>query len=129
MSDGASANSITTAALSNGTPLDISSQESVITGLAFNPNGTKMFIVGIGGDEINEYTLSTAWDVSTASFTRLLDISSKDNAPQGVTFNNDGTKIYVTGTENDGIDSWTLGTAYSLENVHITNSHLSLIHI
>jgi len=31
----------------------IGSQEATITGIAFNPDGTKMFIVGIGGDPIN----------------------------------------------------------------------------
>ena len=47
VSDGASANDITTAALSTGTAEDINSQEDVVTGLAFNPDGTKMFVVGI----------------------------------------------------------------------------------
>ena len=32
-------------------------------------SGLKMFIVGNNGDDVNEYTLTTAWDVSTASFT------------------------------------------------------------
>ena len=33
----------------------------------FNPDGTKMFITGPGGDEINEYTLSTAFDPTSAT--------------------------------------------------------------
>jgi len=28
-----------------------------------------MFIVGQAGDDVNVYALTTAWDVSTASFT------------------------------------------------------------
>jgi len=28
-----------------------------------------MFIVGLVGDDVNAYKLTTAWDVSTASFT------------------------------------------------------------
>ena len=27
-----------------------------------------MFVIGWRGDDVNEYTLSTAWDVSTATF-------------------------------------------------------------
>jgi hypothetical protein len=27
-----------------------------------------MFIVGVSGDDVNEYKLSVPWDVSTASF-------------------------------------------------------------
>ncbi len=125
VSDGASANNITTAALSTGTPLDISDEETVATGLKFNPDGTKMFIVGINGDEINEYTLSTAWDVSSASHDRALSISAKDTAPQGVTFNSDGTKIYVVGAINDNIDSWELSTPYSLAGVDATDDHIA----
>ena len=30
--------------------------------LRFNPDGTKMFMVGQSGQEINEYALSTAFD-------------------------------------------------------------------
>jgi len=50
-------------------PFDISSQEANQQGIAFSKSGEKMFIVGNNGDEVNEYTLTTAWDVSTASFT------------------------------------------------------------
>jgi hypothetical protein len=35
----------------------------------FDSSGKTMFIVGIQGDEVNEYKLTVAWDVSTASFT------------------------------------------------------------
>ena len=95
VSDGASSNDVTP--LSIGTPEDISSQENVVTGLAFNPDGTKMFIVGIVTEEINEYTLSTAWDPTSATHNRALDVSGKEANPQGVTFNGDGTKVYITG--------------------------------
>ena len=44
---------------------DISTQETIVTGIVFNPDGTKMFIVGIGGDEVNEYSLSVGFDLSS----------------------------------------------------------------
>jgi len=36
------------------------------SGIAFSASGTKMFIVGAAGDEVNVYKLSTGFDVSTA---------------------------------------------------------------
>ena len=36
------------------------------TGVSFNNDGTKMFVIGFDNDYINEYNLSTAFDVSTA---------------------------------------------------------------
>jgi hypothetical protein len=38
------------------------------TGIAFNTDGTKMFIVGDTGDDVNEYALSTAFDVSVQAY-------------------------------------------------------------
>ena len=46
------------------------SQEQLPTGMAFNNDGTKMFVVGNTGYDVNEYTLSTAFDISTASYTQ-----------------------------------------------------------
>ena len=46
---------------------DIKSQEQVPVGLAFNTDGTKMFVLGSSGNDVNEYTLTTGFDVSTAS--------------------------------------------------------------
>ena len=65
--------------------------------MAFSDNGLKMFVVGVRGDDVNEYTLSTAFDVSTASFVDSFDISSQDDSPTGLAFNNDGTKMFVAG--------------------------------
>ena len=73
----------------------VASQENSPQGLAFNNDGTKMFITGDGGKDVNEYTLSTGFDVSTASFVDSFDISSEDGLPNGLAFNSDGTKMFV----------------------------------
>ena len=44
-------------------------QETDAQGLTFNNDGTKMYVCGKGGDDVNEYALSSAFDVSTASYT------------------------------------------------------------
>ena len=101
---------------------DISSEETGVTGIAFNPNGTKMFITGVLGDEVNEYSLSVGFDLSsTVTALRTLDVSDQDNAPQDVAFNSDGTVIFVIGKQNANIYSWSLSTAYDLSGVHKTN--------
>ena len=46
--------------------LDISDQEATPTGLEFSSDGKTMFVVGKNGDEINIYSLATAWNISTA---------------------------------------------------------------
>ena len=73
----------------------VNSQEDEPRGLTFNNDGTKMFVIGWEGDDVNEYTLGTAWDVSTASFVDSTD--RIDNDARDVKFNPDGTKMFVLG--------------------------------
>ena len=42
----------------------VAAQETSPTGLAFNTDGTKMFVVGAAGDDVDEYTLSVAFDLN-----------------------------------------------------------------
>ena len=57
---------------------DVSGQDATPRGLTFNNDGTKMFVVGNAGDDINEYTLTTGFDVSSATFVDSLDVSDQD---------------------------------------------------
>tara|TARA_B100000959_G_scaffold24445_1_gene23697 strand:- start:132 stop:623 length:492 start_codon:yes stop_codon:yes gene_type:complete len=101
------------------TEFDISGQEPVATGITFNSNGTKMFIVGIdnaNGEEINEYSLSVAYDLSsTVTHLEAFDISGSTGVPQDVAFNASGTEVFVV-SANGEIFSWTLATAYDVSN-------------
>ena len=91
---------------------DVNSEEPSVTGITFNPDGTKMFISGNQHDEINEYSLSVGFDLSsTVTALRLLDVSDQDNAPQDVAFNSDGTVIFVIGKQRANIDSKSVSTA------------------
>ncbi len=83
---------------------DVSGQDTTPRGLTFNNDGTKMFVVGNDGNDINVYTLSIGFDLtSTVTFNDIngdgtgFDISGQDTAPQGIVFNNDGTKMFVAG--------------------------------
>ena len=69
-----------------------------------------MFMLGQGQDLVNEYVLTTGFDLSTASFTRSLDINPQEAQPYGLAFNNDGTKMYITGWAGDDINQYTLTT-------------------
>ena len=101
---------------------DISSQEEGPRDLAFNSDGTKMFVVGVRGDDVNEYTLSTAFDVSTASFVDSKDISSQDDNPTGLAFNQDGTKMFIAGNAGDDINEYTLSTGFDVSTASFVDS-------
>ena len=104
-----------------------SSEESVPVGGSFNSNGTKMYIVGVSGDAVYQYTLSTAYDVSTASYDSVsLSVSSQDTNPRTCIFNNDGTKMYVAGLVNDRVFQYGLSTAYDLSTASYENKNANV---
>ena len=53
-------------------------QETIPEGLAFNTDGTKMFVVGSSGDDVNEYACTTGFDVSTCAFTDAFSVAAQD---------------------------------------------------
>jgi 6-phosphogluconolactonase (cycloisomerase 2 family) len=99
----------------DGVSFSISGQEGGVTGLAFSVTGNKMFIIGQHTDAVHQYSLSTAFDLSTASYDSVtLSVSSQDTTPWDVKFNNTGTKMYVVGSTNDSIYQYSLSTAFDL---------------
>ena len=52
-------------------------RKTLQTGIAFSSDGTKMFVIGSTGDDVNEYDLSTPFDASTRTFVDATDISAQ----------------------------------------------------
>jgi sugar lactone lactonase YvrE len=67
-----------------------------------------MFVCGVQGDDVNEYDLSTAWDVSTASFLQNFCVVTFVASPNGIFFKPDGTKMFVVGSTDDAIAVYNL---------------------
>ena len=96
------------------TPTQESNLESEPMSVKFNNDGTKMFIVGTGSANVNEFILTTAYDVSTASHETTFDVSGQDGKPFGLDFNNDGTKMFITGNAGDDINEYSLNVGFDL---------------
>lgn len=94
--------------------------ESAPHGIAFKPDGTKMYIVGSSGDEVNEFDLATPWDSSSRSASRLQKVSTEDTNPTGLFFKPDGSKMYVCGRTNDNVYEYTLSTPWSVQSESLT---------
>src|SRR3989344_3015931 len=95
--------------------LIILAQETNPRSMLYNNDGTKFYIMGASGDDINEYALATPYDISTASFTQIaLSVATQDTAPASMIYNNDGTKLYVVGAGTDAVYEYTLTTPYGI---------------
>jgi len=97
--------------------LDVSSQSNGPYGLAFKSDGTKLFVLGNANDTVYQYSLSTAWDLSTASYDSVsFSVTTQDNIPHDISFNLDGTKFFVVGTQNDSVYQYSLSTAWDISS-------------
>tara|TARA_B110000858_G_scaffold109328_1_gene124956 strand:+ start:156 stop:1373 length:1218 start_codon:yes stop_codon:yes gene_type:complete len=92
----------------------VGSQASSPLGLFFKPDGLKMYVVGSVSDAVREYTLSTAWNVTSASYDQGFSIANRETQPQGVFFKPDGTVMYTTGSDGDDVNQFNLSTAWSI---------------
>ena len=110
-------------------------QETIPTGIDFNTTGTKMFVSGqtgvapliVNGDYVHEYSLSTPWNVAPTSvgYTTSYNVT-QDATPNGVTFGDSGSKMYVVGATNDVVYQYSLSTPYSLAS-GVTYDNISLV--
>jgi sugar lactone lactonase YvrE len=106
---------------------DVSTEEATPTGLCFGNSGLKMYVIGTTDDRAEQYTLSSAYDVSTASYdTKGVLVSGKDNTPTGIAISDDGYKLFTLGTQNDNIDEWTITTQWDINGISAANLALAI---
>jgi hypothetical protein len=116
-----------TSGVSADKSFDFATEELTPTGIAFNPSGTKMYMVGTTDDLVEQYSLSTPWDVSTAVVDAVtLDVSNEDTAPQSLTFGSNGLRLYVVGDTNDSVFEYILTTAYDLSTASYNSKSVSV---
>ena len=110
----------------NGSP----SRNTETAGIAWNNDGSKLFVMGTGGlsnndDELLEYTCLTNFDASSCVYVRELPLNNNhegpngpinDKHPFGFTFDDDGSHVYVSGNQNNKIYEIELGSAFNLSS-------------
>ena len=107
--------------------LVVTSQETSPTDVGFKPDGTKMYVMGNAQDAIHQYSLSTAYDLSTASSDSVnFSFSGQDTVPLGFQFNNDGTKMFMVGNLGDSVYQYSLSTAYDISTISYDNVSFSV---
>jgi sugar lactone lactonase YvrE len=92
----------------------VGAYEAAPEGLVLKSDGTKMYVVGSSGDEVNQFSLSTAWDISTATYEKNFRVNAFETAPAGFTFKTDGTKFWFLGNTSRSIYEYTLSTAWDV---------------
>lgn len=100
---------------SNTHTLNVTAQSSnLLTSLTFSRDGTKMYH-STNSNNIYQYTLSTAWDLSTASYNSVS--SSFSGGVDSFYINDNGTKLFIIHTEN--VRSYSFGTPYQANTLSL----------
>lgn len=93
----------------------VSSQDTAIKDIVFSDDGAKMFMLGGLNRRIFEYTLSTPWNLATASYSDdSYSLSSQLTNPVAFSFNSDGTKVYVADTSGGVVYQYSASTPWSV---------------
>ena len=110
--------------------LDVSAQDANMKDLYFNDvargavnPGELLFVVGDDGNDVNEYLLTTAYDLTTASFVDSYGTGAEDTSPRAVVFDNDGDRMYVLGQDNNKVSQYPLVTGFDVSTTQaVTHS-------
>ena len=109
---------ISTGVYENFSSYLVSAQTTNTSKVAIGDSGSKMYVLAGGAqatDTVFQYTLGTAWDVTTASYSGLsASVNTQDITSQGIFFKSDGSKMYMIGSTQDAIFSYTLSTPWNI---------------
>lgn len=91
-----------------------------IENIQFDPSGSILYLADSSADGIWQYSVTTPWDLSTAVYNGepvpRKSINAQDSNPFGVTFNNDGTKVFIAGDTTNSIYEYTLSDPYRISS-------------
>ena len=97
----------------NNVGFSVSGQEPSGRAMCFSGNGNHFYIAGSSNDDLFQYDMTTAFDVSTASYSNKV-LTSVGAVPSSAAFNTDGTKVYTSDQSHDRVYQWDLSTAYDV---------------
>lgn len=85
----------------------------------FRPNGLQLFTIQQSNDTLTEWSLSTAYLLSTATFVQSVALNAALLA-NSMQFSPDGTVLFAV-TQATGIQSYVLGTAWDITTLGAAN--------
>ena len=104
----------------------VASQDANLRAVAFKLDGTKMYVAGTTSDIIYQYSLSTAWDVSTASYDSISFSIASQGQPSGLVFKSDGTKFYLSENNTSSVYQYSLSTAWDMSTASYDSVSFSI---
>tara|TARA_R110000782_G_scaffold11741_5_gene35457 strand:+ start:17207 stop:20389 length:3183 start_codon:yes stop_codon:yes gene_type:complete len=103
----------------------VRNEDTLPTSLQFKPDGLKMYVLGKTTDSVFQYSLTTAWDVTTASYDSVsFSFNPQEAVPFGFVFDNTGTRLFMCGG-SEKVFEYSLTTAYDVSTISYSNIFFS----
>jgi sugar lactone lactonase YvrE len=115
-------------ALYVGEVLNIFDQDYQPVSMIFSNDGYKLYILGVSGLDVNQYDLSNAYDISTATFNAVvMNVDAQGTSPRSMLFNNDGTQLYIITNSNLGnISQYNMTIPYDISTASFNQTALNV---
>lgn len=82
----------------------------------FKADGTEMYLAGDGSNVVNQYTLSVAWDISSATLTGSGSPATETTSFRSIAMSPDGTTLFVASITGP-IYQYTLSTPWLISSM------------
>ena len=82
----------------------ITGDETKMRNIQLSSDGNFLYVGGNTGDDINKYSLSTPYNITSISLETSFSISAQTGEMRGFIFSSNFTKLYVTGDNGDTDD-------------------------
>ncbi|MEQ8812989.1 MAG: hypothetical protein RIE59_28210, partial [Imperialibacter sp.] len=93
---------------------DFSGEALSARGLRFNQTGSRLFVLDANLDEVEQYTLTTPWDVTgTVTHNGTADVGEEGNVTD-LDFSYDGSRLFIIGTATRAIHQYSLATPFDI---------------
>ena len=90
----------------------VQAQDDQVYGVTLDPSGKKMYVLGRTTDKVYQYSLSTAWDISTATSTGNFSVLAQSTVGRCIRFSPSGKKMYIVGSTS--LFQYNLSTAWNV---------------
>ena len=100
---------------------DATSETTSVYSLEFKSDGTIMYLLDEVAETIYQYTLSTAWDLSSASYASKSQTMTDSVNTYQMFMKPDGTKMFVSTYTTSRIREYNISTPYDISTMSATN--------
>jgi hypothetical protein len=110
----------------SGNSLSVVSQSPQLRSIFFKSDGSKLYTGGLS-NKVVEWNLSTAWDITSASYSgKSFDVSARQSSLRSIEFEPSGTAFYTSGTGPDRVDKFNLTTGWDVSTASYSGTSLNV---